>query len=105
VSGARPSALVVRAYALRGARLWLAVRAATSAVFLLGGANPLRLAPSPTLVLLGLTVAVAFVDLRRHGEAVFLGNLGLHPATFALLLGAPAVGGEILIRVVASLLP
>jgi hypothetical protein len=102
---ALPTWIVVRAYCWRGARLWLAVRAAVSAVLLVGQTDPRRLSPSSTLLLLGVIVAVAFVDARRHRETVFVANLGIHPAVFALMLGAPALLGEILIRSSTALIP
>ena len=76
-----------------------------SVVLLFGQGDPLRLTASQTLVLLGAIIAIAFVDMRRHRETILIGNLGLHPVMVALLFGAPALVGEILIRGGASLLP
>lgn len=102
---ALPRWIIVRAYCWRGARLWLAVRAAVSVVLFLGQTDARRLSATSTIVLLAITVAVAFIDARRHRETVFVANLGIHPAVFALMLGAPAVVGEILIRSSTALIP
>lgn len=85
-------------------RLWLVVRATVSLVLLAAGANPFRLSFSATCGLLALTIAIAFVDARRHHELVFVGNLGIHPATLALFIVAPAIIGEGLIRTTMALL-
>jgi hypothetical protein len=104
VTGVFPSRQIVRAYGWRGVRLWLVVRAAVSFLLFVGDANPARLSSPSTLMLFVLLMIVAFVDVRRRHELVLLGNLGVHPAVFAVLLGGPALIGELLVRSGAALL-
>jgi hypothetical protein len=94
--------MVARAYAWRGARLWLGVRAAVSLVLLFAGAAPLRLPFAATIALIAITLTVAFIDARRQHELVFVENLGIHPALLGLFLGTPAIIGEALIHAMAS---
>jgi hypothetical protein len=98
-----PSRLVGRAYALRGFRIWLVTRAHVTAVFLLGGEDAVRLPFGSVVELVLLTVALCFLDMRRRRERTLLGNLALGSGSLSAFFAGPAVFGELLIRVVATL--
>jgi len=100
----RPNRLLVQAYIFRGARLWLLTRAAIAGVFLLAGTDPLRLPTSVVATLIGLTVAVCFLDTYRHREGVFLGNVGVGSLMLAAIFVTPALIGELTLRLLAATL-
>ncbi|MGK2961988.1 MAG: hypothetical protein ACSLFK_07545 [Gemmatimonadaceae bacterium] len=98
----RPNRLIVRAYVLRGTRLWLLTRAAIAGVFLLAGTDPVRL-PTPVMVaFIVLTVVTCFLDTYRHREGAFLGNLGVGPLHLAAIFVTPVLIGELTLRLLAA---
>ena len=90
-----PNRLVVRAYAARGARLWLATRAAVSIVFLFGRVNPLDFSVSGSMRMVAIAVGVSFLETHYRRERVLLANLGVRPQMLTVLFVAPALMGEI----------
>ena len=90
----RPNRLIVRAYLLRGARLWLGSRGLVSLMLLLRGFDPLRLSSVAMLTMIVLSVAVCFADTRRLRERALLGNLGVSPFILGALFAGPAIIGE-----------
>ena len=87
--------MVVRAYAARGAKLWLATRAAVSIVFLFGQVNPLDFSISGSMRMVVIAVGVSFLETHRRGERALLANLGVRPRMLAVLFVVPALIGEI----------
>lgn len=100
----RPNRYIVRAYVVRGARLWLIARLAIVVLFLLGGTDPVRLSTSVTVALVVLTVAICFLDTYRHRERAFLGNLGVGPLLLTTMFVTPALLGELALRLVDAML-
>jgi len=98
-----PSRLVVRAYVTRGFRVWFATRALVTAVFLLGSEDPVRLPFGSVVELVLLTVALCVLDTHRRRERALLGNLALGSRSLTALFAGPALFGELLIRVAATL--
>ena len=90
-----PNRLVVRAYAIRGAKLWLATRAVVSIVFLFGQVNPLDFSVSGSVRMVAIAVCVSFLETHRRGERALLANLGIRPQMLAVLFVVPALIGEI----------
>lgn len=94
-----PNRLIVRAYATRGALLWVGTRAALSGVFLHGGVDPSRLSSVAIGEAVVLSIVVCFVETYRRHERALLGNLAVRPVTLAVLFAIPAILGEVAIRV------
>lgn len=92
----------MRAYLLRGASLWLGGRVLVSALLLLAGVDPFALTVSASLQIVGIIVALGLIDTLRRHERALLGNLGVSFATLALVIGTPALLGELLVRLLAS---
>ena len=102
---ARAATLVLaRAYLSRGARLWLITRALVCGAFLLVGTNPLQLSLVAEVGIVVLSVVLGFVETYGRRERVFLANLGTRPIFLTALFAAPAMLGEVALRVVAAAL-
>ena len=99
-----PDAPVVLAYLARGARLWVVTRAALSAGLAVAETDPFHLSVTAVLAIIAMSVAVAFVDVRRQHESVLLANLAVSPAMLGTLFLIPAVLGEIVLHAVAAAL-
>lgn len=97
----RPNRLIVRAYLGRGLGLWLAVRAVGTAVLLVGRVNPMRLPVASSIQLVAFAVGVCFLETHRQRERALLGNLGVRPASLAVIFALPAIVGEAAIRMAA----
>ena len=87
--------MLVRAYAARGARLWLATRAAVSVVFLFGQLNPLDFSISGSMHMVAIAVGVSFLETHGRRERALLANLGVRQQMLAVLFIVPALVGEI----------
>ena len=90
----RPNPVIVRAYTLRGARLWLGTRAIVSLLIVSAGAHPLSQSAAAIFYVVLLSVAVCFIDTWRHDERALLGNLGVSAPVLACLYALPAILGE-----------
>ena len=92
----------------RGIRLWVLVRVTVAVVLLTGkGAGrggPFDVTSLTVMLIVGLTMALGVVDVRRRGERAFLGNFGVSGAQLLLWLTAPAVIGETAVSLVLSAL-
>lgn len=99
-----PNSLVVSAYLSRGLRLWLAVRGLGSLLVFLGGFDPLRLSAQTLILLLSVTAALAFIDLRIRKEAALIGNLGISIPAVMLITVVPGILGEVIIGLLGRLL-
>ena len=85
-------------YVSRGARLWLATRAALTAAMLLAGTNPARLSAAAAVEVILMSVVVSFVDTHHRRERALLANLGVRPIALGVLFAGPALLGEIALR-------
>jgi hypothetical protein len=101
----RPNPLVVRTYVIRGIKVWIATRLALSAVFFFAaGLNPFGLSAGAVVGVIGLTVAMGYLETRFHREFVLLGNLGVSPLQLGVCFGAPALLGELMLGAVAAVI-
>ena len=93
----RPNPLLVRAYVVRGAWLWLGTRAILAIVLLFAGGRPLDLGGRGDLLTVALAVGLSFLETHLRGERLLLANLGVHPAMLGVLFAVPALAGEIVL--------
>ena len=100
----RPNQLVVRAYLLRGAVLWIVTRAAITGVLLFTGANALKLSIASLVEVVLLIIALEWIETNRHREHTLPGNLGVSPLLLSVFFAAPALLGELVLRVGAAVL-
>jgi len=98
----QPNPLIVRAFALRGTRLWLGTRALVSLFVALAGSHPLRLSAAAIIYVVLLSIAVCFIDTWWNRERALLGNLAVSPPLLAGLFAAPAVIGEVVLSMVGA---
>jgi multisubunit Na+/H+ antiporter MnhG subunit len=54
--------------------------------------------------LIVLTVVICFLDTYRHREGAFLGNLGVGTLLLAVIFVAPALIGEVALRLIEATL-
>jgi hypothetical protein len=94
----RTDPLIVRAYLTRGAKLWLLARALLTLGFMQAAIDPFRLSAVAFVTVVVLSVALGFLEIRRHRERALLGNLGVSPFMLGALFTGPALVGEIAIR-------
>lgn len=98
----RPNPLIVRAYLFRGALLWIVTRAAITGALVLAGGNALRLSTAAVVEVILLIVALGWIETRRRRESALLGNLGVPPLALSAIFAAPALLGEIVVRIGAA---
>ena len=98
-----PSALIARTFFARGALLWAGTRALLSAVFLLGGVDPMRLTLGSIILVLAATIGVGAADILRRHEGLLLANLGVSRATAIAFFALPALFGEIVLGIVGAM--
>lgn len=91
-----PDPLFTRALIVRGAVLWLGVRTMVAFSGLLGGALMLPIGFPASALIIGATLLLAGLELRRRNEFLFLGSLGHGPALLLLLSALPMAPLEIL---------
>jgi hypothetical protein len=75
-----------------------------SGVFLFAGTDPLRVTALTMCAVVLLCAAVGMVEVRLRHERMLLGNLGVDAFTLGVLLLAPPLVGELLVRGVGALL-
>ncbi|HKW46882.1 MAG TPA: hypothetical protein VJN70_05535 [Gemmatimonadaceae bacterium] len=97
-----PNFLIARSYLARSVRLWLAVRLAVAVVGVALAFDPVRLSASAVAAVIGLTIVLAFVEVRWRQENALLGNLGVSQITLAVLCAIPPVLAEIAIRALVA---
>jgi hypothetical protein len=97
------SALVARAYLLRGLSLWIGARAIGSAVVALAGGDPLHLPVAVRLVMIAISVVAAAAQTLRLRERMLLGNLGVTVAEVLACFAAAATAGELALAGIAGL--
>ena len=90
-----PNLRFTRAILVRSFTVCLAIRIAMA--FIRGPAWALIFPEATFLVV--LTVGLVLFDLRRTGEELFLANLGVAPATLALLAAGLPLAFELLVEV------
>lgn len=100
----RPNLLLVRAYLVRGASLWLVARVALSGVFLLAGINPVQLSAAVVGEIILLSIGLSFLETRRRRERAFLANLAVGPLVLGALFAGPPIIGEFALRIVGAVL-
>jgi hypothetical protein len=98
-----PNRLLVATYVGRYLRLWALVRIGLSGVFLLAGTDPLRVTPWTVCAVVVLCAAVNVVELRVRHERTLLGNLGVDSFALGVLLLAPPLAGELVVRGLGAL--
>ena len=97
-----PNRLLTTLMLRRGARLWMLARVAISGLIFLSGEDPFRLPVSTTVGVLVICVALGYVEMHLNHERDLVANLGIKRRTLAGVFLAPALVGELLVRVVAS---
>lgn len=100
----RPSPLLTRTLLLRAATTWTLARLFASAALLLASINPLRLEPAQVAVMIGASLALGLVDVRRRHERALLENLAVTRTMLVLLFVGPALIGELAIILVVRTL-
>ena len=99
----RPNPLVVRAYLLRGALLWIVARAAITGALVLAGGDALKLSTTALVEVVLLIVALGWIETRRRREGALLANLGVSPLILSVFFAGPALLGEFVLRFGAGL--
>ncbi|HUQ47184.1 MAG TPA: hypothetical protein VM053_02945 [Gemmatimonadaceae bacterium] len=99
----RITGLAGRAYLLRGAWLWLAVRIGLGALLMLFSASPVRLAASISFAVIAAVSMVSYVYLQRRHEVNLLHNLGMPVLVIVAISALPAIVAESAIDIVQSL--
>jgi hypothetical protein len=96
--------LLVQAYLLRGATLWLLTRILASVMIALADANPLTLSARSSLLIIVVATTLGFAQTWRLHETVLLGNLGVSRAMLAIWFAVPAVVGELIVSLAGATL-
>ena len=99
----QPNPLIVRSYVFRGAKVWAVLRLGLSAIFLLASIAPLDLPAMLFIGVIALSVIVGFVETRLNRETALLTNLGVSSLALAACFAAPAIVGEVALRLVGAL--
>lgn len=94
----RPNALIMRAYLIRGALLWVVARAAITAALVLAGADALILSATALVETILLIVALGWIETGRRREHDLLANLAVSPLILSFLFAVPALLGEFVLR-------
>jgi hypothetical protein len=98
-----PNALVVRAYALRSARLWLGLRATTAVGLAVANLPPFPRSLAAAHILIFLSLALCFAELWRRHERVLIGNLGVSPWTLGAVSLIPPLVCEAILTTALNL--
>ncbi len=98
-----PNRALVSMYVRRHLRLWALLRIGLSGVFLLARIDPLPVTPGTMCAVVALCAAVSVVELRIRLERTLLGNLGVNPMALGMLLIAPPLLGELVLRGLSAL--
>jgi hypothetical protein len=94
---------IARAYLARGAELWLLIRLVISALFGATGTDPFHLATPTVAGIIALSLALGYIETARHREFVLLGNLSVSRTMLGAMLVAPAVAGEVILRLIDAI--
>lgn len=94
----RPNPLVVQAYLLRGALLWIVARAAITGALVLAEGDALKLSTTALVEVVLLIVALGWIETRRRREGALLANLGVSPLVLSAFFAGPALLGEFVLR-------
>ncbi|MDH3495820.1 MAG: hypothetical protein OER21_03595 [Gemmatimonadota bacterium] len=96
---------VRRMLLVRSAVLWVAAHVVAAAGAVVGGPvrQPGVLAPSAALLTVVLVSALIALDVRRRGEHVLLGNLGIGTSAVVTTAALVPAAAELIISVVAAL--
>jgi hypothetical protein len=100
-----PNALVLRAYTLRSALLWLGLRGATALTLALAELPPFPRSLGAVHLFIALSLLLCFADVWRRHERVLIGNLGVSPWALGAICLVPAVIGELLLVALLRLIP
>jgi hypothetical protein len=95
-----PDPLFTRAIIIRAALLWIGVRTMIAFSGILGGRLLLPTGAAVSALIVGATVFLAGVELRRRDEFLFLGSLGHAPALLLTLSALPVPPLELLFAAV-----
>lgn len=95
-----PDPLFTRAILIRAAVLWLGVRMLLAFSGLLGGRLLLPTGVAASVIIIGATVFLAGIELRRRNEFLFLGSLGHAPALLLTLSALPIAPLELVFTAV-----
>lgn len=99
-----PNRLLVATYVGRHFRLWALLRIGFSGVFLWARIDPLRITSLTTCAVVVLCAAVSAIELHVRHERVLLGNLGIDSLVLSVMLVAPPLAGELVVRGLVALL-
>lgn len=99
-----PNPLVIRAYLFRGVLLWIVTRVAITSVLLLAGVDAIKLSTAAIVEVVLLIVVLGWIETLRHRERALLGNLGVSPVLLSTFFGAPALLGELVLRIGGAVL-
>lgn len=72
-------------------------------MLLLADADALKLSKPSLVAIVLLILALGWIETRRRRESVLLGNLGVSPLVLSIFFAAPAILGELALRVGAAL--
>jgi hypothetical protein len=99
----RPNLMIARKFLGRSARFWIGARLLVSGLVLFAGMDPLRLTFAATMVIVGASVVMGVAEMYRRHERALLENLAVSRTMMFVFLAAPAILGELIISVAASL--
>jgi hypothetical protein len=99
-----PNTLVANAYLRRALLLWLVLRGAITFVLLIAGADIWKLSTTALVEVVLLTVVLGWLEILRHRERTLLSNLGVSPLALSILFAVPAMLGEAVLRIGATVL-
>jgi hypothetical protein len=68
------------------------------------GSDPLRFTFGASVVVVGLSIAVGFVEIGLRREWALLGNLSVSPLVLGCIFAGPAAVGEALLKLLAATL-
>ena len=87
--------VVVRAYALRSANLWLGLRGTMALVLAVADLPPFPRSANAVLFFVLVTTLICVLDVRRRHERALIGNLGLSLWTLAGISVIPPILAEV----------
>ena len=100
-----PNPILLRAYLLRGALIWLGVRMIVAVIVSLAGGSPLQLSAATSLEVVAISVILGFVEFSRRRERALVANLGVSRLVLFWMYLFPASLGELGARAAAGIAP
>lgn len=100
-----PNPILLRAYLLRGALIWLGVRMIVATIVFFAGGSPLQLSAATSLEVVAISVILGFVEFSRRRERALLANLGVSRLILFWICLFPACVGELGARAAAGIAP